>query len=273
MSSAPYPRYSIVCQLSDKQLNWPSHHVNRCSTCRRLRTITFERSHAQETIFIEFSSSSQAIGYGLVAVTFSMQSLMKWACDRLNGWRRIVVADLFLAFSFVGTVNVWRGIWQLLDIYFLPGKFAHLIRHSLRKVYISYNHSTLSDDRMLGDFISHTGSFVLLALLNCSNSVLVRGVYIDAEEPNGQCVVFPIYYIRLFFEKERTKKQQKHLESTLEKGEHSVFLLEKSTNNMTTIVKSSSKSIEMTAMLNSKNTNVGNNKDNYIRNKDHIITD
>lgn len=129
---------------------------------------------------------------------------------------------------------------------------------------------------MLGDFISHVGSFLLLALMNCSNSVLVRGVYIDAEEPNGQCVVFPIYYIRLFFEKERTKKQQKqqkHLEATLEKGEHSVFLLEKPSNNMATIVKSSTKSIEMTAMLNNKNSNGGNNIDHYIINKDHIITD
>lgn len=50
-------------------------------------------------------------------------------------------------------------------------------------------------------------------MLNCSNSVLVRGVYIDAEEPAGQCVVFPIYYIRFFFQKERTKKQRKLLEA------------------------------------------------------------
>lgn len=124
---------------------------------------------------------------------------------------------------------------------------------------------------MLGDFISHAGSFVLLALLNCSNSVLVRGVYIDAEEPNGQCVVFPIYYIRLFFEKERTKKQQKLIES-LEKGEHTVFLLEKPSNNVGSIVKSSSKSIEMTTMLNNTNCN-GGNKDNYITTKDHIINE
>lgn len=127
---------------------------------------------------------------------------------------------------------------------------------------------------MLGDFISHAGSFLLLALLNCSNSVLVRGVYIDAEEPNGQCVVFPIYYIRLFFEKERSKKQQKNLDSTLEKGEHSVFLLEKPSKNMATMVKSSPKSIEMTTMLNNKNSNGGNNKDSYIiNNKDHLITE
>lgn len=52
---------------------------------------------------------------------------------------------------------------------------------------------------------------MLLALLNCSNSVLVRGVYIDAEEPAGQCVIFPVYYVRVFFQKERTKKRQRQL--------------------------------------------------------------
>lgn len=50
-------------------------------------------------------------------------------------------------------------------------------------------------------------------LLNCANSVLVRGVYIDAEEEGGQCVVFPCYYLRLYFQKERVKKRKKHLES------------------------------------------------------------
>lgn len=52
-------------------------------------------------------------------------------------------------------------------------------------------------------------------MLNCSNTVLVRGVYIDAEEPGGQCVIFPVYYVRLFFQKERNKKQQR-----LRDGEH-----------------------------------------------------
>lgn len=110
-------------------------------------------------------------------------------------------------------------------------------------------------------------SFILLALLNCSNSVLVRGVYIDAEEPAGQCVVFPVYYIRLFFQKERTKKQKRLLDA-LEKGDHSVFLLDKSAANGATIVKSSPKSIELTAMLNNKPENGLKDKS---KNGDHTI--
>lgn len=99
--------------------------------------------------------------------------------------------------------------------------------------------------------ISHIVSFVLLAMLNCSNSVLVRGVFIDAEEPAGQCVIFPVHYIRLFVQKERTKKQRR-LFDALEKGDLQADLLEKSEKSAPQIVKSSVKSIEMTNMLNNR---------------------
>ncbi|XP_055635084.1 uncharacterized protein LOC129774984 isoform X3 [Toxorhynchites rutilus septentrionalis] len=146
--------------------------------------------------------ASVLIGYGVTGVTFSLQPLMRWTCDRLTGIWRVIVADLFLFFSFIGTINVWRGVWQLLDHYFLP------------------------DNRILSDWITHGVSLLLLILLNCSNSVLVRGVYIDAEEPAGQCVVFPVYYIRLFFQKERNKKQKRLMES-LGKAEY---------NNVTSVL-------------------------------------
>lgn len=88
---------------------------------------------------------------------------------------------------------------------------------------------------MLSDWLTHSISLILLALLNCSNSVLVRGVYIDAEEPAGQCVVFPVYYIRLFFQKERTKKQKRLIENALENRQidqnNSLLLIEKPNQN------------------------------------------
>lgn len=90
-------------------------------------------------------------------------------------------------------------------------------------------------------------------MLNCSNSVLVRGVYIDAEEPAGQCVVFPIYYIRLFFQRERIKKQRR-MHDTLEKGEQHETFLEKSDKNSLTNIKSA-KSIEMISMANNRTLN------------------
>ncbi|XP_070498973.1 uncharacterized protein [Chironomus tepperi] len=148
--------------------------------------------------------ASLIIGYAIVGITFSMQPIMKWACEKLEGFWRIIIADIFLFVSFIGTVNVWRGIWALLDIYFLP------------------------ENKLLSDWLTHGVSLVLLILLNCSNSVLVRGVYIDAEEPAGQCVIFPVYYIRLFFQKERTKKQ-KRLNETTDRIDHNntVLLIEK----------------------------------------------
>lgn len=63
-----------------------------------------------------------------------------------------------------------------------------------------------SDNLELSAWITHWACLILLILLKCSNTLLVRGVYIDAEEPAGKCVVFPIYYLRLIFQHERAKK-------------------------------------------------------------------
>lgn len=72
-------------------------------------------------------------------------------------------------------------------------------------------------------------------MLNCSNSVLVRGVYIDAEEPGGQCVIIPVYYIRFYFQKERNKKQRKKLDA--EKAVQQTELTESSHRTQQQIVK------------------------------------
>ncbi|KAG6449377.1 hypothetical protein O3G_MSEX006033 [Manduca sexta] len=129
--------------------------------------------------------TSLIVGYALVVVTFALQAPVRWAAARLHGAPRLLLADLYHLISFVATVNVWRGVWGLLDIYFFP------------------------ESPKLSNWCSHAVSLALLILLNCSNSVLVRGVYIDAEEPAGECVVFPCHYLRLFFHKERTKKRHR----------------------------------------------------------------
>lgn len=61
----------------------------------------------------------------------------------------------------------------------------------------------------------------MLMLMNCANTVLVRGVYLDGDEPRGECVVFPTHYIRLFFTRERRKKtiREKNEDAMLEKCE------------------------------------------------------
>ncbi|XP_046740064.1 uncharacterized protein LOC124407693 isoform X2 [Diprion similis] len=131
----------------------------------------------------EYSAvGSVVIGYTFVVITFSLQPIMCCVCDRLKGLPRLIAADIFMLLSFVATVNVWRGVWNVLDLWFLP------------------------EDPELSCWITHLGCFVFLVLLNCSNSILVRGVYIDGYEDGGQCVVFPCHYLRLFFKIEREKK-------------------------------------------------------------------
>jgi hypothetical protein len=66
----------------------------------------------------------QVLGYIIVLLAFSLQSILKTLCGRLVGFWRVCVVDVYLFFSFCGTINVWRGIWLLLNIYFLPGKLS-----------------------------------------------------------------------------------------------------------------------------------------------------
>ncbi|KAJ8942217.1 hypothetical protein NQ314_010117 [Rhamnusium bicolor] len=58
----------------------------------------------------------------------------------------------------------------------------------------------------LSCWITHWVCLIILILLGCSNSLLVRGVYIDAEEPAGKCVMFPCYYLRVIFQGEKRKR-------------------------------------------------------------------
>ncbi|XP_030746645.1 uncharacterized protein LOC115875357 [Sitophilus oryzae] len=130
---------------------------------------------------------SLVLGYSIIAVVYLLQPLIRSICTKLSGASRLLFADLFIIFSLVGTINVWRGIWMMLDIYFLP------------------------DDVALSCWITLVISLTLLILLGCANSLLVRGVYIDAEEPNGKCVVLPCYYLRLIFQAEKLKKINKKM--------------------------------------------------------------
>lgn len=141
---------------------------------------------------------SLILGYSIIAVLFLLQPFVRSVCSKLTGAARLLFADLFIIFSLIGTVNVWRGIWMTLDIYFLP------------------------DNRALSCWITLIISLVLLILLGCSNSLLVRGVYIDAEEPNGKCVVLPCYYLRLIFQEEKLKKISKKMHSG-EKEKHEKY--------------------------------------------------
>ncbi|XP_026804544.1 uncharacterized protein LOC113548076 isoform X2 [Rhopalosiphum maidis] len=126
---------------------------------------------------------SLVIGYSVVLLAFALQPAVKKLVNKINGLKRILAVDVYLLFSFFGAVNVWRGVWIMLDIHFIP------------------------DAPITSYWISHIACFGFLVLLNSSNSILVRGVYIDAEEDGTQCVDFPCYYVRLLVQKRKRKKQ------------------------------------------------------------------
>lgn len=64
---------------------------------------------------------SLTIGVSVIGMTFAIQPAVRWLCTRLDGFWRIVIADLFLLLAAFGSVNVWRSIWIYYDVYFLEG--------------------------------------------------------------------------------------------------------------------------------------------------------
>lgn len=125
---------------------------------------------------------SLTMGYIVVFSTFILNPLVHWMCKRIDGMMKLIFCDIYYFAEFFGAVNTWRGIWNLLDVYLYP------------------------EDKVLSYWITHVIPFLLLAALKCSNSILVRGVYIDADGDGGHSVDIPINYVRLHFERERSKK-------------------------------------------------------------------
>ncbi|XP_002074275.2 uncharacterized protein LOC6651766 [Drosophila willistoni] len=125
---------------------------------------------------------SLLIGYLTVFVTFVIQPLMRYVCRRIDGILKLIICDIYYLMCFFGAVNAWRGIWNLLDVYLYP------------------------DNRVLSFWLTHIIPFLMLAAFKCANSILVRGVFIDAEGPGAESVDIPISYTRLHFLRERRKK-------------------------------------------------------------------
>ncbi|XP_030746649.1 uncharacterized protein LOC115875359 isoform X3 [Sitophilus oryzae] len=125
------------------------------------------------------SWASLFLGYIMVAIVFALQSPMKKVCDNLSGIPKLIIADTYLVFAVLSVIVTWRGIWSLINFYFLP------------------------EDEELSCWISHWVPMMILMIMGCSNSVLVRGVCIDCEEPDGTCVVFPCNYLKVIFKEEK----------------------------------------------------------------------
>ncbi|CAH1118921.1 unnamed protein product [Phaedon cochleariae] len=124
---------------------------------------------------------SMGLGYALMAFLLLSQPTMRYLCERLSGTTRVLFADAVTLLALFGTVNIWRGIWNLLPIYFF------------------------SDDTEMCCWITHWVTVIVLILCGASNSLLVKGVDIDAEEEGGECVNFQIYFFRSIYHKKKQK--------------------------------------------------------------------
>jgi hypothetical protein len=102
---------------------------------------------------------SQAIGYGVTVVGFALQVPARIACDRLSGGPRLIVADLYQFLCFCGTVNLWRGVWNLLNIYFLPGESKLTFYHFTNMLFKIINTNNNID--LLLAFMSAKGADAL----------------------------------------------------------------------------------------------------------------
>ena len=103
------------------------------------------------------SSDSLLMGYSALIVTFGLDYLNK----NTKTTKLYVKKTLFIAtilFGFFSTVNVWRGLWSMLDHYFL--------------------HAINPDENYI---LSHLLGLVILTLAMAVNSISNDGIILDNE--------------------------------------------------------------------------------------------
>ncbi|KAL5280989.1 fusl family protein [Megaselia abdita] len=126
---------------------------------------------------------STILGYSISILGFILQPFVQFILENIKGKFKIIfISDVFMTFCFLGAINIWRGIWMMADVYILP------------------------DDFIMSCWITHALGYIVLVMLNCSNTLIVRGVLIDGQEKSGECVSFPNRFIRVYFERQREKK-------------------------------------------------------------------
>jgi len=103
------------------------------------------------------------IGFCIAIISFLFQPIARHFCKKLPQWTKLAVADIYIFFAEVGAINLWRGIWYLMDIHLYP------------------------DDPTVSNAISQVAGMAVLLAFQCSNSILVRGVLFDSSDFEEQC--------------------------------------------------------------------------------------
>ncbi|CAG0884064.1 unnamed protein product [Darwinula stevensoni] len=140
---------------------------------------------------------SLAVGYGVTLVAFCVQVPVSHMSLASMGVRKHVIEDIFSVWNFFGALNIWRGVWMTLDAYLLP------------------------DDPALSNIITHSMALVITILMYCGNTLIVRGVYHDAELPAGKGCLFDTRYLRtVVVKEERDVQLRMNSADSFEKGKN-----------------------------------------------------
>lgn len=125
---------------------------------------------------------SCVLGATLTLLGFLLQWPAARTSRKLTFWSRIIFEDLFILTVNFGTINVWRGVWNVLDIYLLP------------------------ENKELSNWLSHAIGLGVLTLSYSGNSILSRGAEKDGQCSDGSGCLFSVSYLRYFIEQSETDK-------------------------------------------------------------------
>ena len=62
-----------------------------------------------------FIESFKAVGFTLSLVCFAMEPLVSCLCRKFEEQKNFIF-NIFLVFCLVGSITVWRGLWNFMDI-------------------------------------------------------------------------------------------------------------------------------------------------------------
>nr|XP_053627644.1 uncharacterized protein LOC128685133 [Cherax quadricarinatus] len=121
---------------------------------------------------------SMVLGMTVTLLVFMAQLVMIPCLRNIKrGLLKILVEDAYHTICFVGDVNVWRGVWMLLNIYLLPGL------------------------PVVSNLLTSVAGLVVLMCCYTSNTILVRGAVMDGAGDGSKSIVFPTHYLRFLHKK------------------------------------------------------------------------
>lgn len=131
---------------------------------------------------------SYILGSTITLFGFVLQRPASRISQKLSFWSRLIFEDIFIFVTSFGTINLWRGVWNVLDLYLFP------------------------DEKEMSNWISHGIGLGALIIAFSGNTIISRGADRDAECSDGSGCIFPVSYLQVFIEQYKTEKEEKSLE-------------------------------------------------------------